>query len=229
MQRFWDERAREDAYYFVDSRLDYGAPDVQRFWDGGEEALDLLLEIAGTAIEPGDTVLDIGCGLGRLTRAAAARAERVLALDVSAEMLEQARSLNADLHNVQWIHGDGHTLEPLPNASVDCCISIVVFQHIPDPTITLGYLREVARVLRREGRAAFQVSTDERIHHPTQPWRSRLRAIAGRAPRGQANPAWVGSAVNVDDMRAVCAEAGLEIERIADAGTQYTTVHAIRR
>ena len=81
----------------------------------------------------------------------------------------------------------------------------------------------------REGRAAFQVSTDERIHHPTQPWRSRLRAIAGRAPRGQANPAWVGSAVNVDDMRAVCAEAGLEIERIADAGTQYTTVHAIRR
>ena len=32
---FWDERAREDAFYFVDSRLDYGDPDVERFWAGG--------------------------------------------------------------------------------------------------------------------------------------------------------------------------------------------------
>ena len=64
MQRFWDERAKEDAYYFVDNRLDYGVPDVERFWDGGEEALALLLEIAGASIDPHHTVLDIGCGLG---------------------------------------------------------------------------------------------------------------------------------------------------------------------
>jgi SAM-dependent methyltransferase len=229
MQRFWDERAKEDAFYFVDNRLDYGAPDVERFWDGGEEALGLLLEIAQASIEPGHTVLDIGCGLGRLTRAAAARAERVLALDVSAEMLRQARELNAGLGNVEWIHGDGHTLEPIPDASVDCCISLVVFQHIPDPAITLGYMREIGRVLRPGGFAAFQVSTDERLHHPNQPWRSRVRSLVGRAPRGQANPAWVGSAVPVADLRAVCEEAGLELERVEDPGRQYTTVHAIRR
>lgn len=27
MKRFWDDRAREDAFYFVDNRLDYGSPD----------------------------------------------------------------------------------------------------------------------------------------------------------------------------------------------------------
>jgi SAM-dependent methyltransferase len=229
MQRFWDERAKEDAYYFVDNRLDYGAPDVERFWDGGEEALALLLEIAGASIDPHHTVLDIGCGLGRLTRAAASRAERVLALDVSEEMLSQARELNPELSGVDWIHGDGRTLAPIPDSSVDCCISLVVFQHIPHPAITLGYMREIGRVLRPGGFAAFQVSTDERIHHPNQPWRSRLRSLAGRGPRGQSNPAWVGSAVPVADLRAVCEEAGLAIERLEDPGTQYTTVHATRR
>jgi SAM-dependent methyltransferase len=229
MQRFWDERAKEDAYYFVDNRLDYGAPDVERFWHGGEEALGLLLELAGASIESHHTVLDIGCGLGRLTRAAASRAERVLALDVSEEMLSQARELNAQLPNVEWMHGDGHTLEPIPDGTVDCCISLVVFQHIPDSAITLGYMREIGRVLRPGGFAAFQVSTDERFHHPNQPWHSRLRSLAGRGPRGQSNPAWVGSAVPLPDLRAVCEEAGLDLQRVEDPGTQYTTVHAIRR
>jgi SAM-dependent methyltransferase len=229
MRRFWDERAKEDAYYFVDNRLDYGAPDVERFWDGGEEALGLLLEIAGASIEPDHTVLDIGCGLGRLSRAAASRAAKVLALDVSEEMLRQARELNAQLTGVEWIHGDGLTLQPIPDASVDACISIVVFQHIPDPAITLGYMREIGRVLRPGGFAAFQLSTDERIHHPNQPLRSRLRSLRGRGPRGQSNPSWVGSAVNVDDLRAVCGEAGLGLERVEDPGTQYTTVLAKRR
>ena len=44
MGLYWDERAREDAYYFVDNRLDYRMPDVDRFWAGGEEALGVLLD-----------------------------------------------------------------------------------------------------------------------------------------------------------------------------------------
>ena len=36
MAAFWDARAREDAFFFVDDRLDYGSPDEERFWTGGE-------------------------------------------------------------------------------------------------------------------------------------------------------------------------------------------------
>ena len=43
MRRFWDERAREDAFFFVDDRLTYRHPDLDSFWRGGEEALDGLL------------------------------------------------------------------------------------------------------------------------------------------------------------------------------------------
>jgi SAM-dependent methyltransferase len=229
MQAYWDEKAREDAFYFVDNRLDYGSPDVERFWAGGEEALGLLLDIAGASIGPDDTIVDIGCGLGRLSRAAAARAARVRAIDVSEEMLQRARELNAELGNVDWIHGDGRTLQPIEDASVDGCISLVVFQHIPDPAITLGYVREMGRVLRPGGWAAFQVSTDARIHRPNQDFRSRLRSLAGRGPKGQRNPAWVGSAVDLGDLRAAAGECGLDVVRTEDPGTQYCTVLLQRR
>jgi SAM-dependent methyltransferase len=229
MQGYWDERAREDAFYFVDSRLEYGSPDVERFWSGGEEALGILLEIAGVSIEPDDVILDIGCGLGRLSRAAARRAANVVAIDVSEEMLRRGRELNAGVSNISWLHGDGRTLQPVGPHSIDGIVSLVVFQHIPDPGITLGYIREMGRVLRPGGWAAFQVSTDTSVHRPRQSLRRRLLALAGRAPRGQGDPAWTGSAVDLAELHAAATDAGLEVERVTDAGSQYCTVLARRR
>jgi 2-polyprenyl-3-methyl-5-hydroxy-6-metoxy-1,4-benzoquinol methylase len=83
MRRFWDDRARENALYFVDNRLDYGHADTDAFWVGGEEDLGKLLDLFGAKIGQDDTVVDIGCGVGRLTRAVAAQAKAVIALDVS--------------------------------------------------------------------------------------------------------------------------------------------------
>lgn len=68
-------------------------------------------------------------------------------------MLELAREHNPALDAVEWIHGDGTSLEPLADASADACFSQVVFQHIPDPEITLGYVAEMGRVLRPGGSA----------------------------------------------------------------------------
>ena len=93
MGRFWDQRAEEDAFFFVDNRLDYGSPDLPRFWAEGERDLELLLDTVGVRVEPTDQVLEIGCGVGRLTRGLAARASSVQALDVSSRMLELARPL----------------------------------------------------------------------------------------------------------------------------------------
>src|SRR3954447_23307991 len=89
-ERFWDERAREHALFFVDNRLPYRASDAEGFWAGGELALDQLLQATGVRVAAEDVVVDIGCGVGRLTRALAARAREVVAVDVSAEMLARA-------------------------------------------------------------------------------------------------------------------------------------------
>jgi SAM-dependent methyltransferase len=229
MEEFWDARAREDAYYFVDSRLEYGSPDEQAFWDGGEEALDNLLAVLGVKVEPDHAVVDIGCGLGRLTRPLAQRAERVTALDVSNEMIVRARELNRELTNVDWLHGDGQSLQPVPDASVDACISHVVFRHIPDPAVTLAYVAEMGRVLRPGGFGAFELSNKPEPHvHRSSGRFQRLRALFGRAPRGTSDEAWVGACVDLGDLHRTAEQAGLRVVRVVGEGTDFCAVHVIR-
>jgi cyclopropane fatty-acyl-phospholipid synthase-like methyltransferase len=87
MGAFWDRRARENPFYFVDNRIDYRSPDLERFWADGEQTVDAVLSPLGASVRPGDAVVEIGCGVGRLTRALARRAGRVVAVDVSEEMI----------------------------------------------------------------------------------------------------------------------------------------------
>jgi SAM-dependent methyltransferase len=222
MRRFWNARAREDAFYFVDTRQRYGDPEPERFWQA-EELVDYFLDGLQARIAPGDSVLEIGCGLGRITRVLAARAAAVLALDVSDEMLRRAAELNPELGNVRWLLGDGVTLAPLANESIDACVSIVVLQHV-SREVTLGYVRELGRVLRTGGWAALQVSDDPAIHRPRGGLAPRLRALVGRAPRGQRHPAWLGSAVGLPRLTEVAQESGLSVQRVWGAGDQYCQV-----
>jgi len=231
MRRFWDRRGDEDAFYFVDNRLDYGRPDESRFWSGGEADLDRLLGALGVEIGADDDVVEIGCGLGRLTRPLAARATRVRALDVSPAMLERARGLNPGLDNVEWLAGDGSSLAGIEDASASACVSHVVFQHIPDPRVTLAYVREMGRVLRSGGWAAFQVSNDPAVHRRPGVLKRARRSVAAPvrgAPRGQTDPAWLGSHVELAELEAAAGGGGMALERTHGAGTQFCLVLARR-
>ena len=227
-ERFWDERARENALYFVDNRLDYSDPDDDAFWTGGEEVLERTMSVVGLAPGPDETVLDIGCGVGRMTRALSKRVAHVIGLDVSSEMLARARDANADYDNIEWVHGDGSSLAGIADASVDGCYSFVVFQHLPRAEMTLGYVREMARVLRPGGWALFHVSTDPAVHEQRPPLRDRVKAVVGRAPRGQTNRAWLGSSVDLDELRRTGEDAGLDVEHVEEPGAQFTMVLARR-
>jgi SAM-dependent methyltransferase len=227
MGRFWDNRAAEDPFYFIDNRLQYRNPDLDRFWSEGERDLAQVLAAVGASISPEDDVLEIGCGVGRLTRPLAGQARSVCALDVSERMLELAREHNPHLDNVTWVLGDGHSLCGVGSETVDVCISHVVFQHIPDPQITLAYVREIGRVLRPGGWAAFQISNDSRVHEGRSASRRARRAvlaIRGRAPRGQDDPRWRGSMVDLDDLRAAAADGAMHVEQTVGEGTQFCLV-----
>jgi ubiquinone/menaquinone biosynthesis C-methylase UbiE len=76
-------------------------------------------------------VLEIGCGVGRMTRMLARIFGRVTVVDVSREMIERARVNLADAHNVTLILGDGATLSLVADQSQDFAFSFIVFQHIP--------------------------------------------------------------------------------------------------
>ncbi len=231
MRDFWDARARENALWYIHSQLDYNAPDSDEFWRSGEDNLERTLAPFGIVLRGDERVLEIGCGMGRITRALAARARDVVGVDVSPEMIERGRTALAELANVTLQVGSGTDLAGIDRNSCDACYSFIVFQHIPDPAITCGYIREIGRVLRPGGWTVFQVSDRPEIHRRAYwrlrvPLRERLRRLAGRAPRGCTDAPWLGSAVPREDLLAALAAGGMRLESTVGDGTQFCLVHA---
>jgi len=231
MRAFWDERARENAMYFIHSELDYRSTDEAEFWASGDVSLEKTLAPFGLEIRPTDDVVEIGCGIGRLTRPIARRARSVVGIDVSGEMIARARQALADLANVELLVGSGSDLLSLADGVADVVYSFIVFQHIPDPEITCAYIKEIGRVLRPGGWTVFQVSDVPGIHRPSavdQGVRSALLRASGRQPKGRTDPAWLGSAVPRARLFKAIEDGGLELAATFGDRTQYCLVHAAK-
>jgi arsenite methyltransferase len=104
-------------------------------------------------VEPGQTVLDLGCGAGTdlLISAQMVGPEgRVIGVDMTESMLTRARQSAAamDLHNVE-LHQSLIESLPVEDASVDVVISNGVIDLVPDKDAAFG---EIDRVLRPGGR-----------------------------------------------------------------------------
>ena len=81
-------------------------------------------------------VLDIGCGTGTFARRLAERADHVLALDLSPEMIRIARERSAQFPNLEFQVADVCVM-PLPAASFDCIATIATLHHLPYAEILL--------------------------------------------------------------------------------------------
>jgi SAM-dependent methyltransferase len=105
------------------------------------------------AIQPGDHVVDVGCGAG-IDSLIAARMTgptgRVVGVDMTPAMLQKARqsAAEAGLQNVAFHEGYGEAL-PVPDDWADVVISNGVLNLMPDKSAGLA---EMARVLKPGGR-----------------------------------------------------------------------------
>lgn len=231
MAAYWDAKARENAMYFIHSDLDYTRIDEASFWASGPDNLDRTLEPFGRTIRSSDDVVEIGCGIGRITRALAMRARHVIGVDVSAEMIARGRHALGDFDNADMVVGNGRDLGGLEDSSADVVYSFIVFQHIPDPSISCSYIREMGRVLRPGGWTVFQVSDQPEVHLPetwksAQRLRNLTRRVTGRLPRGCLAPQWLGSSVDRSDLLQALADGGLVLDGSVGDGTQFCLVHA---
>lgn len=77
-----------------------------------------------------ERVLEVGCGTGAFTRRVAARAQGVLAVDLSPQMIRVAESQTAGYKNIEYLPGDVMRL-PLPAGGFDCVVSIATLHHLP--------------------------------------------------------------------------------------------------
>jgi SAM-dependent methyltransferase len=124
------------------------------------DLLDLQLSPIGLAAmdaldpQPGQTIVDIGCGAGQTTQQLANRVGslgRVIGVDIALRVLDVARSRTATLAQVQLIQADAATLA-LPDEMADGVYSRFGVMALDDPVAAFANFR---RMTRRGGRLAF--------------------------------------------------------------------------
>jgi ubiquinone/menaquinone biosynthesis C-methylase UbiE len=137
--------------------------------------------IADSDIRPGMTILEIGCGSGAFTIAAARAVGpggRVYALDIEERMLRQlerklAETENSEIRNIELLNKSAYEL-PFKDGSLDLVFMVTVFQEIPDKQ---RVLKEIQRVLKPSGILAIS----EWLVDPDYPWKSTTRRQVEKA------------------------------------------------
>jgi SAM-dependent methyltransferase len=114
------------------ARFDEHSASYDEDQDSAEYRACASLVVEHAAPDPDDTVLDLGTGTGAIALALAADAERVLGRDISAGMMDEARTkaAEADIENVDF--GEGSFREPGVDESVDIVVSNFAMHHLGD-------------------------------------------------------------------------------------------------
>ncbi len=218
MREDWDRRARENARYYVASGRDEWTDD--EYFRSGEinverEILTDLGNVCQGKNPKRMKVLEIGCGTGRITRALARYFGQVYAVDISAEMVAQARLALRDSRNAHVFQNNGRDLTVVRRHGLprllermgigklrfDFAFSYIVFQHIPSREVIESYVREVHRLLRPGALFKFQVQ--------------------GCARMDEWDDSWLGVPFTQDEAREMAGRCGFEMRYNHGEGEQY--------
>ena len=160
----WEGFAQRDSSWANGPLLnckDKGWNEEYFFQTGQSEIETVLNKLEEEDFLPEDRsiVLDFGCGLGRLSRALTSYFGRVVGLDVSPSMIEQAKAIHGD----HWDHLEFYVsteddLSIFEENHFSCIYSSIVLQYIPKPD-SLKLISAFMRVLKPNGRLIMQIPT----------------------------------------------------------------------
>lgn len=146
----WDFRARNEQAAMA--AVDGSQSEATLQTTGGFVARQMRTALA---ISKSDTVLELGCGVGRIGRELAPHCDRWLGCDVSAKMLGVASQRLESLNNASFHHLTRSALTGISNNSIDKAYSVAVFCHMDKEDMFL-YLQELCRVIKPGGWAYFE-------------------------------------------------------------------------
>jgi SAM-dependent methyltransferase len=206
MRADWNERAGEDAYYYV--AFGRRNQNEEEFF---QTASDLVrgLELDLKRLPGRDAALEIGCGPGRLMRPLSRYFREIHGVDVSDEMIRLARERLRDTPNAHPHHGSGSDLGMFPDAKFDFVYSYAVFQHIPSREVVFQYLREAWRVLKPGGILRCQLN--------------------GLPPTAKQYDTWSGVRITPEEIAAFAREHDFQLLALEQIHTQYMWITCRKR
>ncbi len=172
------------------------------------------------SLPPGSLVLDLGCGNARHAKPLLEKGHRVVGFDASRAMLAIAR------HRVPrglFAQGDLCAL-PFCDASFPAAIAVASVHHLPSEEERITAMREIARVLRRGGRAFVTVWALEqpRFDYLVETPATRDVWVPWRAGGEEVQRFYHLFADG--ELRDLVLKAGLRVERYFRSGDNYAAV-----
>jgi 2-polyprenyl-3-methyl-5-hydroxy-6-metoxy-1,4-benzoquinol methylase len=158
----WERNAKLDPFFAILGSKDckHGRWDIDEFFRTGRAEIDLTfrhLEKIGAQPATNGRFLDVGCGVGRLSRALILRFPRGVAIDISSRMIKLAEYYSTnDPVKVEYITNKGEDLSQIKSASISFLYCHLVLQHMPNE-LEARFIGEFCRVLEPGGIAAFQI------------------------------------------------------------------------
>ena len=206
MRADWNDRAGEDAYYYVAfGRREQG--DEEFF----STAADIVkgLEWDLKRLRGRDAALEIGCGPGRLMRPLSRHFAEIHGVDVSDQMIRLAEERLRAMPNAHPHHSSGSDLGMFPDGKFDFVYSYAVFQHIPSREVVFNYLREARRVLKDGGILRCQLN--------------------GLPPHAKQYDTWSGVRITEDEITQFTREQDLQLLVVEQVWTQYMWITCRKR
>jgi ubiquinone/menaquinone biosynthesis C-methylase UbiE len=144
----WEKKQKQNAYWYVSSYGPYDADrNLEEFWASGTRIWGDLKGAIGYRPCNTDRVVDIGCGVGRLTRAIAKDVISIDAFDISDEMLSLAQERGPT--SVSFRLAEGFSLKPLEDHCAGLVLGYCVFQHLPHLDAVDVYMKEMVQVSKK--------------------------------------------------------------------------------
>lgn len=174
----WEKLGADDPYWAVltNPKKKGGKWESNEFFYTGKYEIDAVLEqVNRLNVTLEKTVaLDFGCGVGRLSRALAGVFGKVMAVDVSSSMLDEAKKANQDIKNIEFVHNTSENLQAIASDSIDFLYSNIVLQHMPKSRQE-AYIQDFCRVLKPGGLMAIQTPSKVNL----KAWQGWLYCLLG--------------------------------------------------
>lgn len=152
MKAGWNKRAQENIFHYISTfRKDWSQ---EEFFNWGKEQTEAVVFnfCQELNIESSQMILlEIGSGVGRMTRFLAQKFKYIYAYDVSHEMVNQAKRLNPCLNNVTFISNDGESFPEIHDHTINYVFSGWTLQHAPTHHVVENNVKEISRVLSQHG------------------------------------------------------------------------------
>lgn len=154
---WWNKSLDEVGIHSMDKLVSANAT-WMTLLQSGRDDLTRAIAITGMKVGQDRTVLEVGCGLGRISVALADHFGHVVGVDIAPRLIEEAQRRN-ERREVAFEVSDGVHLRPVSMTEFDTVFSYEVFYYLNPEALTI-YFRDAYQLLRSGGQFVFQLNME---------------------------------------------------------------------